>query len=360
MKGKRAIAVLIAGLGLWAGSAFAATAAADIAALQQQMSLINQITAKFQAEATAQADSSFNALTWSREFGARLIYQSPAVLSAALAAPDLVSAQRVLYNASATSKPTPKHDDNKPLTINVLSTPCRVVDTRSGGGGLIGPANPPNPRFWVVSTATAATIAAQGGNPAGCGDFGRVDGFVFNVTVVSSGTPFTNVPNFLSVNHNGTSATASMTYYPGEIVSNFVTSLCDGCQGSVGDVGVFSSGTTHVVIDLVATLGTEAPAALDCTTIATDFSIVSSAGSTFSAVSANCAAGFTLTGGGIDTNYTGANIDVYQSSPEPATGGTHWRCRGKNNDFTSIFGPITGQCYAICCRSTQGAFVGGP
>jgi hypothetical protein len=43
-------------------------------------------------------------------------------------------------------------------------TPCRIVDTRNTAGGIINPAAPRDFRVY----GSSSTIAAQGGNPAGC------------------------------------------------------------------------------------------------------------------------------------------------------------------------------------------------
>jgi len=126
-----------------------------------------------------------------------------------------------------------------------------------------------------------------------------------------------------------------MTFYPGQIQSNFVSTLCDGCAsaGSTGDFGVFTSGTTHVVIDLIATLGTTSdtdPHALDCSTLTNSFNIPASgaSGAYFTVVSPNCAAGYSVTGGGLNTNFSSSNLHYYNSSPSPLPTPTARAVRG--------------------------------
>jgi hypothetical protein len=279
MNGKRVMGVLFAGLMAWSiGSACAQTmtgeprggVAASPAAtrldpavvqanmqnLQQQATAINQLADRFQTDAAAQFGAGFNAIDWKRDFGARLMYQPLESLSAALTAPDLSMAQKELFNAS--QKMRAKHDTNNAWVINYLAAPCRIVDTRFGGGGMLGPAY----RLWYASTPTAANIAAQGGNAAGCGSFPNADGFLLYVTVV----PAVAGPNFLTVQHNNSPtppATATMTYYS-QVISNFAITSCQGCSGSDGGFFAYASGNTHVVVDLLAWTGTLGPVALDC------------------------------------------------------------------------------------------------
>ena len=233
-----------------------AVAQAKMRNLQRQAALINQLADKFQPEAAAQFGAGFNAQDWKRDFGARLMYQSLEALSNALNAPNLSMVQNELFNGSQN---TAKHTTNGPWAINYLVTPCRIVDTRLGGGGVLGPAS----RLWFASTATASIIAGQGGNPAGCGYFPNAEGFVVYVTVV----PSVGGPNFLTISHDpGVPTTATMTYYS-QVLSNFAVTSCAGCDSGIGGgFNAYTSGNTHVVIDLIAWTGTPitGPAALDC------------------------------------------------------------------------------------------------
>jgi hypothetical protein len=266
MKNIRVINVLIAGLMAWSiGSACAQTAqtqpgapGGDVAAspaaekldpavvrakmqnLEWQAALINQLADKFQPEAAAQFSIGFNALDWRRDFGTRLMYQSPESLSHALNAPTLAMAQSALVSSNARAK----HTTDNNWVINYLPTPCRIVDTRFGGGGVLGPVA----RNWTASTATPSIIAAQGGNAAGCGNFPTAQGFVVYVTVV----PSVAGPNFLTVSHDpGVPTTATMTYYS-QVLSNFAVTSSAGSGG----FWAYASGSTHVVIDLLAWTGT--------------------------------------------------------------------------------------------------------
>lgn len=226
----------------------AAALQAAAAAMQERITMINRITDRFQGEAASQYISGFDAMDWRYAFGARLIHQPDSVLATALAAGNLSAAQTVL--ASKTGG-TLKHGSDTNLTINFLTTPCRIVDTRFGGGGLLGPAS----RFWAAS-GTPANIAAQGGNAAGCGLYSNVSAWFMNVTVVPTGAVGSGGANFLTVRHDaGVPTVASMTYYPGTILSNFALSSNSDGNPTGDGFYAYASLNTHVVIDLVGYAG---------------------------------------------------------------------------------------------------------
>jgi hypothetical protein len=220
---------------------------ARIETARQQAALINQIADKFQAEAAAQYRGSFSAMDWKLEFGARLVYQPVSTLATAFAAGNLGAMQSGLASVGAA-----KHASNNNQVITLLANPCRIVDTRLGGGGMLGPAFRP----WYAFN-TPASIAAQGGNPAGCGNYPDADSFFVYVTVVPPGAPLSGGAGFLSMQHDASGPTSStMNYYPGINTANFGVTACDGCGGtSSGGFYAYASSPTHVVIDLVGVGG---------------------------------------------------------------------------------------------------------
>jgi hypothetical protein len=108
------------------------------------------------------------------------------------------------------------------------------------------------------------TIAAQGGNPAGCGSFLNADGFLLYVTVVPTNP---GGPNFLVVQHDNfpfPPTSSTMNYY-GQNIANFAVVACNGCAGFDGGFYALASGNSpHVIVDLVGWTGTLGPVALDC------------------------------------------------------------------------------------------------
>ena len=218
-------------------------AAARLDTAQRQVTLINQLADKFQGDAAAQFKGNFDALEWRLNFGARLFYQQESSLASVLAAPDINA-----MNTSLARMPSAKHFGGQENIITLLDSPCRIVDTRFGGGGMLGP----TARFWAAFD-TPAIIAGQGGNSSGCGSFPNAEFFLVYVTVVPPGAPLSGGANFLTLQHgSGTPTTSTMNYYPGINIANFATPSCQGCLGgSSGGFYAYASGNTHVVIDLV-------------------------------------------------------------------------------------------------------------
>jgi hypothetical protein len=218
-------------------------AAMRIDAAQRQAGLVNQLADKFQAEAASQFRGNFDALEWRLAFGSRLFHQSEAALTAGLAAADLAAMSANMARAVA-----PKHAGGLENVVTLLNSPCRIVDTRFGGGGMLGPTN----RLWYASN-TPAVIAAQGGNAAGCGTFPNAEFFLVYVTAVPPGAPLSGGASFLTLQHDPVSPPASSTlnFYPGINVATFATPSCQGCGGGTGGFYAFAASSTHVVIDLV-------------------------------------------------------------------------------------------------------------
>jgi hypothetical protein len=256
--------------------------------MQKRVALIDQLASRFQSEAAAQGTGTFDAIHWKLDFGARLMHQSAAKLSQALTAPTLAMAQNELFNASV--RVTEKHASDSDQMLNMI-TPCRIVDTRSGGGGQLGPVY----RYWYAS-AVAATIAAQGGNASGCGQYPNANAFLLYVTVVPS--PSATSPNFLTVQHNNTPTppSSSTMNYVNHNIANFAIPACNPCLGGTGGFYAYASSNTHVVIDMIGYLQSEPAAALDCVTLAgTNNPLAAGTGGV--AQGPTCTAGYTLVSG---------------------------------------------------------------
>jgi hypothetical protein len=220
---------------------------AKIETAKQQAALVNQITDKFQAEAAAQFRGDFNALDWKLELGSRLMLQPASALATAVSAGNIGTMQSGLASVG-----TAKHASDNKQVITLLPNPCRIVDTRLGGGGMLGPSF----RFWYAFNTTA-TIAGQGGYAGGCGSFPDAASFLLYVTVVPPGAPLSGGAGFLSVQHDATGPTTStMNYYPGINAANFAVAACAGCGGTTsGAFYAYASSPTHVIVDLVGVGG---------------------------------------------------------------------------------------------------------
>ena len=303
---------------------------------QQQFELINRILDKFQSEAGGQYSAGFDALDWRLAWGARLMYQPASVLASALATSNLAAAQIVLV---AKTGGTLKHATDNNQTINYLATPCRIVDTRFGGGGLLGPVS----RYWSASD-TPAIIAAQGGAAAGCGIYPSANSFILNVTAIPTGAVGSGGANFLTVQHDSTvPTTATMIYYPGTIISNFATTT-NFNGGGGGGFFAYATLSTHVAIDLVGWTGTPTPAAaapLDCVVTASLATIIAAA-ATFNLPATACPAGYNA----VATNCRSSTFNGAQFAGFGPNNGGSATCQGINPSGAAM----TMNTSLTCCR----------
>lgn len=118
-------------------------------------------------------------------------------------------------------------------------TPCRIVDTRLGGGALTGG----SPRSFVAASSTS--LAAQGGNAAGCGIPASAVAIQANVVAVAgAGSGYLKVYPF-----GATVPTASyLNFRDGKAIANGGAITLD--TSGAKHFTVLASRTTHVVIDV--------------------------------------------------------------------------------------------------------------
>ncbi len=122
--------------------------------------------------------------------------------------------------------------------------PCRVVDTRFGGGGVL--LGGKNRAFFVYGNG--ATIGGQGGNPAGCtSPKGEPRAVHLNVTIVpQAGKGFAKVypANLPAPNASLVNYTAGVNIANAATVQTFFSL-------AAREIRVFSSQNIHVVIDIL-------------------------------------------------------------------------------------------------------------
>ncbi len=118
-------------------------------------------------------------------------------------------------------------------------TPCRLVDTRKAGGMVTNTA----PRSFVA--ASTGSLAAQGGNPAGCGIPAAAVAIQANVVAVGSAGS-----GFLKVYPAGAPAPAAsfLNFRDGKAVANGGAITVD--TSGAKHFTVLTSRTSHVVVDV--------------------------------------------------------------------------------------------------------------
>jgi hypothetical protein len=139
-------------------------------------------------------------------------------------------------------------------------------------------------------------------------------------------------------------AAAMLTYTTGTTISTgtITASNSTGLASSELTVRNQGAGNTDVVIDLVGYFHAPVAQPIACQTVNSRNTILANSFGGFD--SPTCPAGTILTGGGIDTNFSTAEIWAYRSSPNAAN--TAWTCEARSqfgSDWTLF------DCYAICC-----------
>jgi hypothetical protein len=164
---------------------------------------------------------------------------------AALAVEDLDLVDRRGYGLLP--GPQARGDSSADLVYTPVA-PCRVVDTRTGGGALGAGFE----RSFYVAGVDG--FAGQGGNPAGCGlPRGPATAAVVNFVAVAPGGP----GNLRAWAYGGTAPTASVINYAAvgmNVANAVVVPLCDAATASCvpGDITVRADVSgTHLVADVV-------------------------------------------------------------------------------------------------------------
>jgi hypothetical protein len=247
--------------------------------------------------------------------------------------------------------------------VFVPINPCRIVDTRSGGGGFLSSGAP---RGFVYANPPGNSFAAQGGANSNC-DLVFSGGITpllpraiaATVTVV---TP--SGPGNLVVYPSGTSpgTTSALNYTAGAVLAN--TTVIVGAQGGATDFTVALNGPAHtanVIVDAIGYYYAPAATPVDCTTVTHPGGATTTGdvpAGTSAVFTATCTTGYQVTGGGCHYFTTAQqppqpsdNKVVLNRSFRPLDVATQtflnqWTCHWTNND--SITWRV--QTRAVCCR----------
>jgi hypothetical protein len=213
-------------------------------------------------------------------------------------------------------------------------TPCRLVDTRVGGG-ILGASSA---RTFDVD---GSSFTAQGGSSTGCGiPFGVARAVAITISVTAPGA----AGYFTAWGLGVQPLAAALTYFAGQTTSN--TTVVPAIPGGGNDFSLFTSATAHAVIDVLGYYAAPVATPLDCIPAASAFVAVPV--NAWTAVDAVCAAGRTATGGGYLTNEgTLGYPNVWTLTlPGAAYGFNGWRTWVDNQTG----GPRNVQTWATCCR----------
>ncbi len=329
----------------------AATVDPAVAAQQEALSTVQATRAAVISEIVDRWRSNFPPAVRAQNIGdgaaeaaARLQSASPELLLAASRAQSFDELTGLLRSGQPTVMPL---EPGQPIPNALGSTtgdlvftpvtPCRIIDTRSASGGLAGRLIAGTGKWFSVNLAN---YAAQGGNAAGCGlpalPF-RPGAVAINVT----STDQTGVGNIRAVQSGGgTPLVSLLNYTPGVNLANaaIVSSAVSGSD----DIYILSSNSdTHVIVDIMGYFAAPVATALSCTTVNAASGAIPTATGSF--ITATCAAGYTVTGGGfwVGSNFT-PTVYTFGSMPS----GNGWQA----GIYNTQPGTVTLTTYAVCCR----------
>jgi hypothetical protein len=235
-----------------------------------------QVFAKASPDALKRAAE---ARTFAAMNDALLAGTNPAALQATTAsAPNGASSKRIATRSLG--------DLDRDL-VYVPVTPCRILDTRIAGGPI--PAN----SFRDFDLTDVIRYAPQGGDTSNCnvGDKGSFAAAAINFTVVTpSAAGYITAFPYLSSQPTA----ATINYVAGDIRNGLAITRLDQ-SAATNEFSVYSFSQTHLVADVVGYFREPEATPLECVTLTTPITGVSSGIANFS--SPSCAVGYTAVSG---------------------------------------------------------------
>jgi hypothetical protein len=220
--------------------------------------------------------------------------------------------------------PSPAND-----LVYTMIDPCRIVDTRLAVGAL-------SANIARSFISDGASFASQGGAANNCNIPADPSALVLNVTVLGpAGGPShirlypygTPIPNTVAVN-----------YTAGQRISNEV--IVKMTPGQPLNFSAISGFGTHIVIDVAGYFMAPVATALDCYNVLVTVEVATG---TRGNATAECPAGYTLTGGGSVWSNVDNDGPIYNVS-RPGNGTNEafgYNTSGSNSNLFS---------YGSCCR----------
>lgn len=212
--------------------------------------------------------------------------------------------------------------------------PCRIGDTRFGGGAIAGNTS----RGFDMD---GSNLAMQGGSATGCAiPLGVARAIAVTITVTEP-----QGPGYFTAWASGARPTISaLNYATGQTIAN--TTIVPTIPGAGNDFNLYSFATAQAVLDVVGYFAAPVATALDCSLVSSAVTAV--AHNVWTSIDASCPAGRTATGGGYDTpegtlGYPGVWVT---SLPGAVYGFNGWRTWVDNQTG----GNRSIQTFAVCCR----------
>jgi hypothetical protein len=315
--------------------------AGALARAQQKFTHALQVTRRFDAQAVQEGMTSEN---WRFAMIANLMKGSEQSFSQVEGAASYASAVSASVQVATQANSTATASEAKSLggattdLVYIPINPCRTADTRLGT--QVNALTPTDFNFDAVNTGALACSVANS-IPGGA-----VIPAALAANITIDDKLLTGFPtgSFLAVYpQGGTAGSSWVNFSPGEIIAN---SGVISINQSTGFFTVLTSAPAQVVVDVYGVFVAPQATALNCTTVSntTALSLLSP-----TTVTTQCAAGYTMVGGGCSsTTLLGAILgtgpsDAFQS------GANNYTCDYNALGALGILG--NGTAHATCCRT---------
>ncbi len=137
-------------------------------------------------------------------------------------------------------------DRTSDLTYTPI-TPCRIVDTRFGGGGIL---NAGDTRDWLAATP-AGNFSAQGGSTTDCGIPVKPAAVLANFTVANTQSSYEFLSAWPFWQPRPNSSVLNWVVAGTQVANAVIVPLCSSAVGCPVDFSVYVSGAAHVIVDVM-------------------------------------------------------------------------------------------------------------
>jgi hypothetical protein len=225
--------------------------------------------------------------------------------------------------------------------VYIPIAPCRYIDTRNVGGPIVGSRGID---LDLTGTSYGGSAACDPVTNAGIGTSGNGAAIAMNVAIVSP----TVAPGFIGARPVGNTNTTALVnwYQSGASVqaSNAGVVSYDQDVNITNEIEFFGS-ATQIIVDIFGIFAAPTATALDCVSVNPASTSIPANTLSFQFITAACGAGYTLTGGGCQSDDLRGSLWYF--GPNAFTSNTTWLCTYTNPTASAELV----KAIAKCCRT---------